>query len=109
MYRPYYNLIVFEGRNEVILATAANVNEVIENWFLKCERSLDDYTITLVNSDVGFAVGINYKTQIPLVSPPIIKSYLTVDEADCINYDVMELMPNSLREKLIDAGLLTDK
>jgi len=87
------NLVVFEGLNETIIASASNINAVIKDWFLEGGRSLDDYDTYLVNGDEGFAVS----------------SRLTSSDSDMKDFDVTELMPNVLREGLIEAGLLTDE
>lgn len=85
------NLIVFEGNDEVIITSAAKVNEAIKLWFLEGGRSLDDYEWYLVDADEGFSITTKLSLE------------YTADE-----FDVTELMPHELRESLIAANLLTE-
>ncbi len=87
------DIIVFEGRTEVIIATAANVNAIIKEWFLEGGRSLDEYNVYLADGSKGFDIRVG----------------IDADSASLVDYDVTELMPNHLRESLVDAGLLTDE
>lgn len=85
------NIIVFEGQDEVIVATAANVNAVIKDWFLEGQRCLDNYDIYLVDGK-GFSITTKVK----------------FDDGNRVDFDVTELMPHSLREALIKAELLSE-
>lgn len=87
------NVIVFEGRNEVIIVEAGNVNAIIREWFLNGGRSLDDYNWYLADVQKGFAVS----TSVSFNDSGLIQ-----------DFDVKELMPNALREALIDADQLTE-
>lgn len=87
------NLIVFEGKDEAIIVSAAAVNRAIKLWFLEGGRSLDDYGWYLVDADEGFSI----------------TSRSRLEFAKQKEFDVTELMPNELRQGLIDAKLLTDE
>ena len=87
------NTIVFEGSDEVIVVSAAKVNRAITDWFLNGGRSLDDYNIYLTDSDAGFQISTGVK----------------FNDDEMKDFDVTELMPHDLREKLIGADLLTDE
>lgn len=84
------NIIVFEGRAEVIVATTANVNNIIREWFLNGGRNLDDYNIYVADGDEGFDVRVGLET----------------DSPSLVAYDVTELMPHPLLQALIDADCL---
>lgn len=86
------NIIVFEGHNEIIIGDANNINDIIKEWFLEGQRNLDDYDRYLIDGREG----TSFNTQITL-------------NHSLAQYDVTELMPNQLREDLIDAGLLTEE
>lgn len=88
------NAIVFEGCDEVLVVSAAKVNAFIQLWFLEGQRNMDEYDIELVDLDDGFAV----RQRIHLE-----------DDTRDQNFDVIELLPNDLRQKLIAAKLLTDE
>lgn len=87
------NAIVFEGRDEVLVVSAAKVNAFVKLYFLEGKRSLDDYDIYLNDIDRGFVVS---------VTPSFEDDHMQ-------DFDVTELMPNQLRQDLIDAELLTDE
>ena len=84
------NIIVFEGHDEVIVATTVNVNAVIRDWFLEGQRCLENYDIYLADGKAGFSI----------------ESRLKFDRGDAQDFDVVELLPNDLREKLIAKELL---
>ena len=84
------DIIVFEGRTEVIIATAANVNSIIEKWFLNGGRNLDEYNVYLADGSEGFDIRVNIES----------------DGASLVDYDVTELMPQHLLQALIDADCL---
>ncbi len=84
------NIIVFEGHDEVIIATAVNINTVIKDWFLDGMRCLENYDIYLADGKEGFCITHKMK----------------FDDGERVDFDVTELMPNDLREKLIAAELL---
>ncbi len=85
------NVIVFEGQNEVIIVEAGNVNAVVKDWFLNGGRSLDDYDVYLTDVREGFAIIAG-----------------TSFDGRHEDFDITELMPNVLREALVDDGLLTE-
>lgn len=87
------DIIVFEGRTEVIIATAANVNAIIREWFLNGDRNLDEYNVYLADGSKGFDIRVS----------------IDADSASLVSYDVTELMPNHLREALVDAKLKVDR
>lgn len=87
------DIIVFEGRTEVIIATAANVNDIVREWFLNGGRNLDEYNVYLADGSKGFDIRVG----------------IDADSGSMVNYDVTELMPNALREALIDTGQLTEE
>ena len=84
------NIVVFEGVDEVIVATTVNINQVIKEWFLEGQRCLENYDIYLADGDGGFSVTTRLK----------------FDDDQKKDFDVVELMPNALREELIAADLL---
>jgi hypothetical protein len=86
-------LIVFENANEVIVGDAASANDIIRDWFLNGKRILDDYDTYLVDGHEGFSF----------------RSKITPGPLKRTAYDVTELMPNALREALIDFGQLTEE
>lgn len=86
------NIVVFEGQTEVIIAAAANVNAVVRDWFLNGGRSLDDYDVFLADGQEGFAITTG-----------------TSFDGRHTDFDITELMPNALREALVDAGQLTEE
>lgn len=85
------NLIVFEGQDEIIVADAGTVNEVIKDWFLEGQRSLEEYDTYLVDASEGFT---------------ITSRGLRMDDYTRKEFDVTELMPADLRQELIDADLM---
>ncbi len=87
------DIIVFEGTTEVIVANAGNVNKIIEEFFLNGGRNLDEYDVTIADGNEGVVIETR------------INAYGMKDS----NYDVVDLMPNVLREALIEKGLLTDE
>ena len=87
------DIIVFEGATEVIVGAAANINKLIEDWFLNGERNLDDYDTTLIDGSEGLAISC----------------LIHGEDGGSKRIDVTELMPNVLREALIEKGLLTDE
>ena len=89
------NCIVFEGADEVLIVSAAKVNAFIQLWFLEGQRNLDEYDVELVDIDDGMSV-----TQSIRMGDATQPSH---------DFDVTELMPNALRQGLIDAKLLTDE
>lgn len=88
------NLIVFENASEVIVGDAATVNDIIRDWFLNGGRSLDDYDTYLVDGSKGYSINSR-----------IVQGHASGRKA----YDVTQLMPNPLREALIDFGQLTEE
>ena len=89
------NCIVFEGADEVLVVSAAKVNDFIQLWFLEGKRNLDEYDVELVNIDDGFSVTQSIRME-----------DATQEVRD---FDVTELMPHALRQGLIDAELLTEE
>ena len=89
------NCIVFEGADEVLIVSAAKVNAFIQLWFLEGQRNMDEYDVELVNIDDGLALTQSIRTEAVTIEHP--------------DFDVTELMPNALRQGLIDAKLLTDE
>lgn len=87
------NCIVFEGADEVLVVSAAKVNAFIQEWFLDAQRNLDEYDIYLTDVDEGFQITTSVK----------------FSDNQMKAFDVTELMPNALRERLIAVDLLTDE
>lgn len=85
--------IVFEGVDEVLVVSSAHVNDFIKEWFLEGERSLDEYDTYLVDGNKGFSV----------------TTRVHMNNDDRKDYDVTDLLPNAVREALIEKGLLTDE
>ena len=86
------NIIIFEGANEIIVTTETNVNKTIELWFLNGLRNLDEYDVYSVGGDETAAFSTRFHS-----------------DGDGRDYDVTELMPDVLRNALIEAELLTDE
>lgn len=84
------DIIVFEGRTEVIIANTSNINDIVKEWFLNGGRNLDDYNVYLANGDEGFDIRVG----------------IDADSACLMDYDVTELMPQHLLQALIDADCL---
>ena len=87
------NVIIFEGRNEVIIVEAGNVNAIVREWFLEGKRSLDDYDVYLTDVRDGFSV---------------VTGGVTFNDGQSNDFDVTELMPHDLREALIAGNQLTE-
>lgn len=88
------DIIVFEGATEVIVADAASVNKIIEDYFLNGGRNLDEYDVSIADGHEGVTIETRIST--------------CVMRGDH-EFDVTALMPNVLREALIEKGLLTDE
>ena len=88
-------IIVFAGLHETLVGDAAQVNKLIEDWFLNGERNLDEYDISI--TDGGEGVMISARTNPDMVG------------REDTNVDVVALMPNVMREALVAKGLLTDE
>lgn len=88
------NVVVFEGLNEILVVSAANVNAFIRLWFLEGKRNMDEYDVSLTDASEGFAITQRMSFEDGTYHP---------------DFDVTELMPNDLRESLIAADLLTDE
>ena len=84
------NIVVFEGVDEVIVATTVNINAVIKDWFLEGNRCLENYDIYLADGEGGFSV----------------TTRLRFDDDMKKDFDVVELMPHDLRKALIAKDLL---
>lgn len=89
------DIIVFEGTEETIVGAASAVNKLVEDWFLNAERNLDDYDIYLVDGNQGMTV----------VSRTSVEAIHRSND----DFDIIDLMPNVMREALIKKGLLTDE
>lgn len=89
------NCIVFEGADEVLIVSATKVNAFIQEWFLEGQRNMDEYDVTLADIDDGVAFTQRIRVEATTIEHP--------------DFDVTELMPNALRQGLIDAKLLTDE
>ena len=87
------NTIVFEGADEVLVISAGNLNNFIEEWFLEGKRNLDEYDVYVTDADAGFQITTRVK----------------FSDDQMKDFDVTELMPNHLRAALIAAELLTDE
>lgn len=48
-------ILVFEGRNEVIIGDPKQVEALVESWFNDTGRSLEDYDTYVVDGSDGFA------------------------------------------------------
>lgn len=88
------DIIVFEGATEVIVASATSVNKIVEEFFLEGGRNMDEYDVYMADGSEGVIIETR-------VSACIMRG-----DRD---YDVTALMPNVLREALIEKGLLTDE
>lgn len=87
------NIIVFEGVDEVLVVAASKVNAFINDWFLQGQRNMDEYDVYLTDATKGFQIVHSMKFH----------------DDDRKDFDVIELMPHDLRQKLIDAKLLIDE
>ena len=87
------NTIVFEGADEVLVVSAGNLNNFIEEWFLEGERNLDEYNVYVTDADAGFQISTRVK----------------FSDDQMKDFDVTEMMPNHLRKAMIDAELLIDE
>ncbi len=88
-------IIIFAGHNETLVGDAAQVNKLVEDWFLEGERNLDEFDVSV--TDGGEGVMISARTHSDMVG------------FEDTNYDLIPLMPNVLRKALIAKGLLTDE
>ncbi len=48
-------ILVFEGRNEVIIGDPEQAEALVESWFNDTGRSLEDYDTYVVSGSEGFA------------------------------------------------------
>ena len=87
------DIIIFESADELIVCDVSTVNRTIEEWFLKGGRSLDNFETHLVKSGDAAAFSTRF----------------VADNVNNHDHDVIELMPDVLREALIKAELLTDE
>lgn len=84
-------ILVFEGRNEIIIGDPEQVEALVITWFRDTGRSLEDYETYTVDGTEGF----NFTTDIHTSS-----SYEYAE--------VREMIPASLREELNTLGALND-
>lgn len=84
-------ILVFEGRNEIIIGDPEQVETLVIDWFRDTGRSLEDYETYTVDGTEGFS----FRTDI------------TTDTS--YEYaDVREMIPASLRAELNTLGALDD-
>lgn len=84
------NVIVFEGTNEVIIASAGSLTAIVKEWFLDGKRNLDDYNVYVTDADAGFQITTS----------------VNFSDDQMKEFDVTELIPQHLMQELIDADLL---
>ena len=84
-------ILVFEGRNEVIVGDPEQVETLVESWFNDTGRSLEDYDTYVVDGSEGFA-------------------FTTVINADVNREDVYvrDMISLNLRQILNSVGALDD-
>ncbi len=84
-------ILVFEGRNEVIIGDPEQVETLVESWFNDTGRSLEEYNTYLVDGSEGFA--------------------FTTDINADVNYEdvyVRDMISLNLRQILNSVGALDD-
>ena len=87
-------MLILLGRDETIICPASSIETVVENWFLACDRDLDEYDVTMVDCLDGFSI----------------KTDARIDHADKREaFDVGGALTPKTRKAMIRADLMTDE
>ena len=91
------NIIVFEGRGEVIVGDPHKIGDLIQDWFIDGQRNLDDYESYMIDGAKG--AGFSYR----------VHSQCTPLDIGSKDFDILTLLPDHLRDDLIERGILPDE
>ncbi len=79
------DIIVFEGNDEVIICKSEYVAQVIEDFFLGTGRELNEFEVSLIKGKEALHISTR----------------IVVDKNQSENFDVMSMLPLSLRTKFM--------